>query len=267
MKCIFCKQDSSFSRSVEHIVPESLGNKTNYLKCGIVCDNCNNYFSRKVEKPFLESDSIKLLRFHQSIPSKRGRIPPVSGVLSPGFPVNICRALNDEFAAHVFAGPEAISHILNSREGTLIFPESANPPTELVVSRFMAKMAIEAMAQRLSNYPEGIEYITSEPQLDQIRDHARRGTTSKWPVHMRRIYNANQRWIEKTGEYSQMVHEYDILHTNWNEWFFVAAFFGLELAINYGGPDISGYLRWIDENNGGTPLYSGGNLEVSLPKG
>ena len=27
MRCIFCKQDSSISRTIEHIIPESLGNK------------------------------------------------------------------------------------------------------------------------------------------------------------------------------------------------------------------------------------------------
>jgi hypothetical protein len=55
MRCIFCKNDSSNSKSVEHIIPESLGNTTRTLPKGVVCDTCNNYFARKVEKPFLEA--------------------------------------------------------------------------------------------------------------------------------------------------------------------------------------------------------------------
>jgi len=67
MRCLFCKCDSSSSRSVEHVIPESLGNHSLTLPPGVVCDNCNNYFSRKVEKPFLESGAVLLLRFHQEI--------------------------------------------------------------------------------------------------------------------------------------------------------------------------------------------------------
>lgn len=54
MNCIFCKEESSNSRSIEHIIPESLGNKDHVLPPGIVCDKCNNYFARKIEKKILE---------------------------------------------------------------------------------------------------------------------------------------------------------------------------------------------------------------------
>jgi len=41
--CIFCKKDSSESKSKEHIVPESMGCPEGlYLSPGIVCDKCNN---------------------------------------------------------------------------------------------------------------------------------------------------------------------------------------------------------------------------------
>ena len=50
MQCIFCHKDTSLSKSVEHIIPESLGNKHHYLPQGYVCDQCNNYFSIKIEK-------------------------------------------------------------------------------------------------------------------------------------------------------------------------------------------------------------------------
>lgn len=42
MVCIFCKRDSSNSKSIEHIIPESMGCPDNFfLERGIVCDDCN----------------------------------------------------------------------------------------------------------------------------------------------------------------------------------------------------------------------------------
>lgn len=73
------------------------------------------------------------------------------------------------------------------------------------------------------------------------------------------FYDVDEKWIDEFGSEVQMVHESDILQTPWDEWFFVLAIFGLELVINYGGPEIEGYRRWLSENNGDSPLYSGKN--------
>lgn len=74
-ECIFCLEDASESVSVEHILPESLGNADHTLPRGVVCDACNNYFSRKIEKPLLDSGVFRLLRADRRIANKRGRIP------------------------------------------------------------------------------------------------------------------------------------------------------------------------------------------------
>jgi len=47
MRCIFCKNPSDNSVSVEHIIPESLGNISHILPKGWVCDTCNNYIAGK----------------------------------------------------------------------------------------------------------------------------------------------------------------------------------------------------------------------------
>jgi hypothetical protein len=91
MHCLFCKEPSDNSRSVEHILPQSLGNTSTTLRAGVVCDKCNNYFSRKVEAPFLNSAGTTALRFHQAIPSKRDRIPPLAGTLNSGIPITAYR--------------------------------------------------------------------------------------------------------------------------------------------------------------------------------
>ena len=71
MRCLFCRGDSTASRSVEHIVPESLWNTEHVLPPGVVCDACNNYFAREVEKPFLDSPAITRLRFTPTAPWPR----------------------------------------------------------------------------------------------------------------------------------------------------------------------------------------------------
>ena len=88
MRCIFCKQDSAASVSVEHIVPESLGNTDHVLPIGVVCDQCNQYFARKVERQLLDSPMFRLLRSDMAVPNKRGRIPswlPVDGTERPDY--------------------------------------------------------------------------------------------------------------------------------------------------------------------------------------
>lgn len=79
MRCIFCKQDSSASRSVEHVMPESIGSRKRVLKPGVVCDHCNNYFSRKVERPILTHPSMRNFRAWYQVPNKRGRFPSLVG--------------------------------------------------------------------------------------------------------------------------------------------------------------------------------------------
>jgi hypothetical protein len=54
-------------------------------------------------------------------------------------------------------------------------PFSGIPPADPVISRFVAKVALEAMAHRFPDRPEGLDYLCDEAQFDPIRDHARRG--------------------------------------------------------------------------------------------
>jgi hypothetical protein len=265
MRCLFCKEDSSASRSVEHIVPQSLGNTTSTLPPGVICDSCNNYFARKVEKPFLESMAILALRFHQVIPNKKGRVPPLLGMAGGG-PAIVHRHLEGPFVASVVTPYESAERILKQEEGAIILPSPSdvldNPP---IVARFLAKAALETMAQRLVDHAEGLSYLVDEAQLDPIRDFARRGRPASWPYHSRRIYDGNQNRAMPDGTTGQVVWESDLLQTPFGEWYFILAIFGLELSINLGGPEIDGYLQWLQEHHNVSPLYYGKNEEAPEP--
>jgi len=254
MRCLFCKSDSSASRSVEHIIPESLGNTRSILPRGVVCDRCNNYFARKVEAPFLESPGIRNLRFYQGLENKRGRVPSVPGIITPDIPVLVTRHPRDDFTS-LDVPLKAIAQLIEQGRGELLLSAGSRFPEGLIVSRFLAKIALEAMAERLVAYPEGLEYLVDEIQLDALRNHARLGQIDKWPIHVRTIYAQDASVAGINGKREQVVHEYDFLLTPWNEWYFVLAIFGVEFAINLGGPDIDGYLRWLSANKDVSPLY------------
>ena len=90
MRCLFCKSDTKKSVSIEHIMPESLGNTDHVLRRGWVCDRCNNYFARKVERPFLDSLFAIRTRSIMGVPNKR-RSGSANKGSAPSIPIN-CRA-------------------------------------------------------------------------------------------------------------------------------------------------------------------------------
>jgi hypothetical protein len=105
MRCIFCKADSSRSRGVEHIIPESLGNVEHTLPVGVVCDPCNDYFSRKIEKPLLDSDYFRHARFRHRVHNKEGRVPTILAFHTQSLlSVEMCR---DGDETNIYASKES----------------------------------------------------------------------------------------------------------------------------------------------------------------
>lgn len=205
MTCIFCKADSAASPVAVPMLPASFGITDNLVPPGAVCEQCQEYFVREVDRPFVETAGPALRR---------------------------CTTRDDD-------------------------PMLASPGP--LVSRFMAKLALEVMGLRLPEGVGGIAYLAGETQFDPIRHHARYGTDREWPVHVRRIYHPVGITIADDGEIAQVVHECDILHTAQGEYYFVSVLFGVEFAINYGGPVVDGYEAWLRENDQASPLYSGPN--------
>ena len=282
MRCIFCKQDSSGSKSVEHIIPESLGNKTFILPKGIVCDKCNNYFARKIEAPFLDSTAIKALRFEESIPNKKGHIPPIQGLLN-GSPVSLHKiSVNSEDPHQVGLvidiDPDDIRKINDT--GHIITPaftDDSKVENSILISRLIAKFALESLALKVLNTDGWEAFIIDNPDFDPIRDYARRGGSKEWPCKIRRIYGIDQTFVSSEGTSFQIMHESDFLlipqeriNVTASEpilvfLYFVVALWGLEFTINMAGPDRDGlemYEQWLEEHNRISPLYSGKNKDA-----
>ena len=264
MRCIFCKRNSNGSRSVEHIIPESLGNEEHVLPPGVVCDACNNYFASSIEQVVLESGEFKTARFNMVIPNKRKRLPMLAGVLLPGIArrqsVQFHRAdvsRNTDGSLNLFPEDAAIEAIADGRINRLVIPAEGPKPDRTVFSRFLGKVAVEAMAARLiKNAPETLDAFVQDEQVDCLRNHARYGNPRlEWPYSERRIYAADFCFPTENGDSYEVLHEFDFLHTDQGEMYFVLAILGTEYAINVAGPDFEGYTRWLAEHNGASPLY------------
>ncbi|MDP3600152.1 MAG: hypothetical protein Q8R85_03170 [Bosea sp. (in: a-proteobacteria)] len=197
----------------------------------------------------MDLPAVRQLRFQQDLESKRGNIPSISGLITPDIPALLTRYPKYDFTAVQVSEPD-LARILQAKEGKMLFPLAEDLPDTPVVSRFLAKIALEAMALRLGEFPEGIAYLCDEAQLDVLRDHARKGYIRSWPVHIRTVYHQDGKTLGPEGNAEQIVHEFDFLLTDQSEWFFVLAIFGVEFAINLGGPEISGYRRWLEQTDG-----------------
>lgn len=213
MRCIFCKEDSTSSESSEHIIPESLGNTEHTLPCGVVCNNCNNYFGRKVEGKIQQSGMIRLLKADREIPNKEGKVPSAKDVNNFELP---------EFR---------------------------------LMSRFVGKVGLEVLADRLIPHSEWEGEVIDKPELDPLREYTRYDRGETWPFLYRTIYPVNA-VFEQNGTSYEVLHEYDLLYTEGRELYIVLILFGVEFALNLGGRSTDGYRRWLEEKDFVSPLYS-----------
>jgi hypothetical protein len=260
MRCIFCKTISDDSTSVEHIIPESLGNTEHVLPKGWVCDTCNNYFARKVEKPFLDSLYGRHARFEMSIPNKRGRTPFASGFhVESRTKIDLGRSSDTkELWVGAADGEETGQWILALKtmaRGTLIIPAAVEPERDSITSRFIGKIALESLAKRFVDVPGANAELVDKPELDELRQYVRLGQPkSTWPIHVRRIYPADFIFPDDVHGPHQILHEWTILTTEPSEFYSVVAIFGIEYTINLGGPELDGYLLWLKHNQNRSPL-------------
>lgn len=273
MRCVFCKLPSHDTKSVEHIVPESMGNKRRVLRRGLVCDSCNNYFARKVEAPLLAHSSFRNLRARWQVPTKRGAKPFWQGVVA-GTDIEVGLRLDDQGAPELVPERRADQAKLAAMlehgsplQHPLVFREDMDPP-KTAMSRFLAKVAIEALADRCSyGPPERLSFLIDAPFYDRMRNWARRGQGAPdgWPYSQRRIAPEETYMLHpETGEWVRAGFSYDLFMTKRRETFFAFCLYGHEWVINVGGPSIKGYEEWLADHDNISPLVErlGGTLQM-----
>jgi hypothetical protein len=259
MKCIFCKENSENSKSIEHIIPESLGNKKAILEKGIVCDSCNNYFARKIEKNFLQTPFYKSLRSRYGIESKKGKIPldigylPITGS-EIEIELNGVFDPNDTTLRFVVPKNSDFEKLQNGEIKEIYIPVSIELEKSLIVSRFLAKVGIEIIAYNFWESAKDVSYIISEDLYNPLRNYARYGVGVKfWDYYQRRIYGE----IEEGG-LRQKMYEFQIWTTEDNEnalgLHLTLVLYGMEFTINLFEPSIERYKVWLNENENKIPI-------------
>ncbi len=268
MKCIFCHKDSTTSKSVEHIIPESLGNKEQILPQGYVCDDCNHYFAIKIEKELLEQPYFISMRSRNEIKTKKDRLVKQKMIFPDIHDFSeIATNTTDNGKLIYIDSDNVFNNIINGKTYKmieLIYPEPEYP--SIVMARFLAKCAMEYILSMIEEN-ERIDFVDSSlstNQFDPIRLFARYGT-GKWAYSQRRVYNEGSLFIDaRTNKIFETLHEMTIFFRDFQkldnnkcsaEIYFAVIIMGIEYVICMSDPDISGYTKqWLKENENKSPL-------------
>jgi hypothetical protein len=257
MKCIFCKEPSDNSKSVEHIIPESLGNIEHVLPPGVVCDSCNNYFATKIEKDVLEKAYFKNIRHRNIIPNKKGRLVKDKALIFHPKGGWVDMWLDQK--GFIFQNEDSkLTNLIATGEcNKLILSVIDQPdPNDLIVSRFLATAALESLAYKFVSEPDWINELVTKTELDPLREYARYGKGPFWNYNQRRIYSEEDRFTDPVHhpEPYEILHEMDFLYLDEKILYYALVIMGVEFVINLGESELSSYYRWMLSNEGRSPI-------------
>ena len=185
MDCLFCASPGPFS-TVEHIIPESLGNDDLTLT-GHVCDPCQNYFGKEVEQFVLSKSPLAFWRVLLGIETKKGKMPSVNlsqprrekGVLQSVHPIHdnaVGFTAHDDGSTSVeIDDSQMINDILAGRRTQFRFVFT--PKSLHMMGRFLCKVGLELVCMESPSKARGREF-------DLARLFARYGKfeSQLWPI-------------------------------------------------------------------------------------
>ena len=277
MHCIFCHKDSSQSKSIEHIIPESLGNKSMFLPRGYVCDKCNNYFAIKIEKRLLAQPYFMSLRFRTEIYSKKNKLVKQS-IRFSDVSLNSDVQIQTSSGLTVLLEDEYIYNQIESGEiKTIEIPYIQEPEyPNKEISRFLSKCAYEYFLYNMGcdKYDLCVQELLGKENdiLKSLREYARFGKGDYWQYSQRRV-NSEGGIIYRNDNYCEVLYEVGFFIKEHNyiskdiiesEIYFVMIIAGIEYAICISDPNISEYLKWIEKNENISPIRKGENSDYFL---
>lgn len=281
MICIFCHKDSSTAKSVEHIIPESLGNKHHYLPKGYVCDECNHYFAIKIEKSLLSQPYFVSLRHRNEILTKKGKLVRQKMFFPETLKsTEVTMQTTDKGIVCSFDNEELYKTIKENGIHTMLGPYIPEPEyPNNIVSRFLAKCAYEYFLYTIGEDKYDIcvkELLGKENDiLRDLREYARYGNGRYWQYNQRRIYSEGDLFYNKSEDKNyEILHEMRFFTKEYNihsngmievEIYYVLVISGIEYAICISDPDISEYRNCLELNGGHSPLED--KTERQLPIG
>lgn len=199
-KCPYCGSDLIFAENIdtvnihqklntsseEHIIPKSLGNDDLILEKGTICDACNNYFALNIEKPFLELESIKLLRSYHLIPSRKDKVPQLD-VLFNG---DIAKLKYDKHLNSFFLeiNPETANKLSSTSFPRMFFSKGIDIKeleNNYIVSRFLVKIFTEIYLYYELKYIQEDKsikddfYLIYDDKMQELMQYVRYGKIGK----------------------------------------------------------------------------------------
>lgn len=196
------------------------------------------------------------MRSQMMIENKKGNVPPTDCIIS-GVPTGISLWKNGE-GLRLEAKNENLQNLVDAsiremQRGAITFliPEG---PDRRLMSRFLGKVAMEALAARVSSVEGWRDELLSNEDIEPLRRYVRFGDRPlEWSFSDRLLYHPNKIFNDDSELY-EIIHEFDFLYTEDCHLFFIVAFFGREFAIDMSNENITGYSKWLAENNGRSPL-------------
>jgi hypothetical protein len=199
-QCLFCAGSGPFT-TTEHIIPESLGNDDLTLE-GEVCDGCQRYIGKEIEKYVLEKTPIGVWRTMLGIRSKKGELPRVDlslreqrkGILPEWSPYHdqavAFTAHEDRSTSVDIDDPSVVQTILNGEKANFQFVLS---PRHLIqMGRFFGKIALELLCTKDPTAARSARY-------DELRSYVRKGIRRDiWPVFYSRVGDLSD--VSRTGK-------------------------------------------------------------------
>lgn len=152
-----------------------------------MCDKCNNYFARKIESPFLNSEAVLQLRQELEIPNRDGKEVnrfanlPTKNIMQISQDIHLVMSQEDKTEEEVERAVFEYQKYLKRTDEILVKPDYN-------LSRLLAKMAIEAFAYKCLDDGDVLDYIIEEEAFKKIREYVRYGGNIIWEYHARRIY-------------------------------------------------------------------------------
>lgn len=250
MKCIFCNGSTNESKSVEHVIPESLGNTFYLLAKGVVCDKCNNYFSRKIEGPLLGMPFFLQIRHKLDIESKKGRIPSKRGFLIQPELAEIFFTKDNKKGPGVELPDDAVRRKIEKRKRVPVFFAEfglfdLNNP---VLSKFLVKVGIEGLAFDVINADGDLDEVVNQKAFDLIKRYCRFPKTNEfWPYRIRQVQIP---LAESQNPLNNLIFRYTFIYTDAGQFFHQLYVHGVELTIDMVNPSLEHIDKWFQDNLG-----------------
>jgi hypothetical protein len=168
--CIVCDRDNE-SISIEHIVPESFGNKKYKMDAGSICDDCNARFS-KFEGKALSNSVFVMERARLGVSSKKGK--PARGL------VGSLQISGDSKFEEQLVNIEGINEEnltdYDAKTGTYQLFVPSFDKSEVATARFLLMLGIESLYKSRKD-------IFEKYDLSELKDYLTNRSNDDWGLH------------------------------------------------------------------------------------